>query len=243
VPIKTLKGGPQYVAAYQEYLSSTRQYIQPLVKKLRRLDSPSEFTIYGQDEGELDLAEAARIATGLPGYYMETVTERNIDAELHLAIDCSGSMIGSKVEQAKQITTLFCEGILSRTELCGHLWSFNSEAICDFGTVSRDSAFVSIGGAGGNSDTHMLRHVGANLAKSKKRRKVLLVLADDGPDNMELAAQASKQLMARGIVVIHLLVGVHGTPDIYPFELIYTSMEDCLSQFGDLLETIIKHLK
>ena len=244
VPIKEVKADQRYAAAYQDYLAEVQSMVDPLVRALRHLDNPSEFMIYGQEEGDLDLTESARIATGLSGYHQETVTERDIDAEIHLAIDCSGSMIGDKVEQAKQIATVFTEAMLALgDDVKGRLWAFSSEAIYDYGSVARNSGFVTADGEAGNSDTHMLTHVGAKLAKSRKRRRVLLVLGDDGPDDLRMASEMSQQLLARGIVVVHLLVGVHGTPDIYPFELIYTSMQECLDQFGNLLETIIKHLK
>ncbi|HSX24943.1 MAG TPA: hypothetical protein VLG69_03180, partial [Candidatus Andersenbacteria bacterium] len=125
----------------------------------------------------------------------------------------------------------------------GHLWAFSSVAIYDFGPPSNTSGFVTIEGEAGNSDTHMLRVVGKQLSTSHKRRKVLIVLCDDGPDDMKEAKKLSHQLLARGIIVVHLLVGVHGTPSIYPFELLYTSMEECLGEFGDLIESIIKNLK
>lgn len=244
VPVKKVASDPSFAAQYQMYLAEVQSYVDSLTRTLRRLDTPSEFTIYGQDEGELDLMESARIATGLSGFHQETVTERNIDAAIHLAIDCSGSMTGEKVEKAKAIAALFTEALLAMEgDIEGRIWGFSSAAIYDFGAVSQSSAMVQLEGEAGNSDTHMLRHVGAVLSKSQRRRKVLLVLADDGPDNMKLASKISQQLMSRGIITVHMLVGVHGTPDIYPFELIYTSMEDCLAEFGNLLEVIIKNLK
>lgn len=244
VPVRTVSAGPQHAAAYEQRLVEVQPLVDPLIKTLRKLDNPSEFTIYGQDEGDLDFAECARIATGLSGYHQETVTERDINAEIHLALDCSGSMTGEKLEQAKQIATVFTEAMLVLgDDMKGHLWAFSSRAIYDYGPVSKTSAFTTAEGEEGNSDTHMLAHVGGRLAKSRQRRRVLLVLGDDGPDDMKLAAQMSRQLMARGIVVVHLLVGVHGTPEIYPFELVYTSMAECLDQFGSLLEAIIKNLK
>ncbi|MCX6798117.1 MAG: hypothetical protein NTX66_02815, partial [Candidatus Falkowbacteria bacterium] len=125
----------------------------------------------------------------------------------------------------------------------GRLWSFNSNVIYDYGRPSENSAFIQLEGSAGNSDTHMLKAVGAKLLQSTKRRKILFVLCDDGPDDMKLVRKVSEQLTARGVIVIHLLVGVHGTPDIYPIELLYTNMEECLEEFGELLKTIISHLK
>jgi hypothetical protein len=235
---------PKNAPDYQKLLAPVQSLVDRLIEKLRRLDSPSEFELTGQDEGELDLDDAARIACGLGGHYKETVVERDIDAEIHLAIDCSGSMTGDKVERAKQIGIVFSEAMAATAPACvGHLWSFSSQAIYDLGPPDPASGIVNVEGEAGNSDTHMLRHVGAVLAKSRKRRKVLLVLCDDGPDDIEEVREISQQLMARGIIVVHLLVGVHGTPDIYPIELLYTSIEECLEEFGGLIETIIKNLR
>ena len=244
VPVKKVPPDAKYTSVYQSLLAEVQSQVGPLIQRLRRIGNPSEFEIYGQDEGELDLSESARIATGLSGYHMETVTERDIDAELHLAIDCSGSMSGDKVHSAKKLAVVFSEAVIALRPSCeGCLWAFSSKAIYDFGSLSNQSGFVTIEGEAGNSDTHMLRVVGTRLSKSQKRRKILLVLCDDGPDNAEEAKKISHQLLARGIIVVHLLVGVHGTPSIYPFELLYTSMEECLAEFGDLIESIIKNLK
>jgi hypothetical protein len=244
VPVRKVPHDVRYARDYQVFLGPIQALVDPLVKKLRRIDNPSEIELYGREEGELDMMESARIATGLGGYYKEVVTERDIDAEIHLAIDASGSMDGSKIETALQIATLFSEAITVLAPMVtGKVWSFNSQQICDYGPLGRTSGFVTAAGDGGNSDTHMLRVVGTELAKSRKRRKVLLVLCDDGPDNMKVASELAKQLLARGIITVHLLVGVHGTPQIYPIELLYTSMEECLTEFGTLLESIISNLK
>lgn len=244
VLVRRVASGAQYANEYQRILSEVKSLVTPLVHRLRKIDNPSEIELTGRDEGELDLMESARIATGLSGYYRETVVERDIDAEIHLAIDSSGSMGGAKIGVARQIAVVFSEAIQTLKPLCvGRVWSFNSRAICDYGEPDSQPGFVIIDGGGGNSDTHLLRVAGTILAKSTKRRKILVVLCDDGPDDMEKARKLSQQLMARGIIVVHLLVGVHGTPEIYPVELLYTSIAECLGEFGTLLETIISHLK
>lgn len=244
VPVVKVPQDSKYAQAYGRYRESVVDQVEPLVRKLRQIDTPSTFEIYGQDDGELDLSEVARIATGLNGYHKEEVVERDIDAEIHLAIDFSGSMQGEKVEIAKRIGTVFNEAIMALNPSCiGRLWGYNSESIRDFGPPSSHSGFVQLEGSAGNSDTHMLIAVGNNLLRSQKRRKILLVLCDDGPDNVKEAKQISQQLAARGLPVVHLLVGVHATPQIFPVELLYTSMDECLAEFGTLIETIIKNLR
>lgn len=244
VPVRQIPPSARFAPAYQGFRSQVGPLVDPLVRKLRKLDSPSEYTLHGRDEGEIDFSESARIATGLSGYHEETVVERNIDAEIHLAIDASGSMMGERILNAKKIATMFSEAILALQPMCvGKIWGFNSDAIYDFGKLGNQSGFVALEGDAGNSDTHLLRVVGKELGKSKKRRKLLLVLADDGPDSADEVRQIAAQLLARGILVVHLLVGVHGSPAIYPYELLYGSMGECLAQFGDLLTRIVENLK
>jgi len=244
VKIEKVPSQARYLPQYEAIKSRVKGLIDPLVKALRNISTPSEFELYGRDEGDLDLSETARIATRLSGFYQETVVERDIDAEIHLAIDSSGSMAGDKIERAKEIAAVFTEAILAINQVClGRIWSFNSESIDDYGHVGRTSGFVLAEGSAGNSDTFMLPVVGKELLKSPKRRKIMIVLCDDGPDSIELVKKFSQQLMARGVILIHLLVGVHGTPDIYPVELVYSSIEECLEEFGNLLKTIVSHLK
>lgn len=244
VSVKKVPSDPKYLSKYQDILQQVQPLLDPMLKALRNISTPSEFELYGRDEGDLDLTEVSRIAARLSGFYTETVVERDIDAEIHLAIDCSGSTAGMKIERAKGIAVVFSEAITVMDPSCfGRIWSFNSETICDYGKPNQSSGFVTLEGAAGNSDTHMLQLVGAELLRSQKRRKILFVLCDDGPDDIEMVRKLSQQLTARGVIVIHLLIGVHGTPDIYPIELLYTSMKECLEEFGTLLQTIISHLK
>lgn len=244
VPVKNVPSNGIHAPAYQRILATVQHLVGPLVRKLKRLENPSEYTLYGQDEGELDTREVARIATGLSGFRKDIVEERNIDAEIHLCIDRSGSMTGEKIEQAKQIAVLFSEAIMALRPACeGHIWAFSSRSVYDYGPPSRMSSFVKIDGEDGNSDTHMLTIAAKKLRESKRKRKVLIMLCDDGPDDLKLAARISRELKEQGIIVIHMFIGVHGTPNVYPTELLFSTMEDCLNSFGDILETVVKNLK
>ena len=68
---------PKHAPFYETLRAGLEPEIRLLVERLRRLDSPTEYTLFGQDDGELDPSEAARIATGLPGIYTDTVEERH----------------------------------------------------------------------------------------------------------------------------------------------------------------------
>lgn len=242
---KRVEHNGSYETAYRALLANCDHLVEPLIRRLRMIDNPSTYTISGLDDGdEIDFTQVARIACGLGGFWKEEVTERDIDAEIHLAIDHSGSMRNGKVRIAKRIAALFSEAILTmHPAVDGAVWGFNSDAVTEFGPVSRTSGFVELEGSGGNSDSDMLQIVGEKLALSQHRRRILLVLCDDGPDSIEDVQKITGQLMGRGILVIHLLVGVHATPHIYPIELVYTTIEECLEELPDLLYTIISKLR
>lgn len=245
VPVQKIEQSSEYVLANQQLRASVQEMIDTLVTNLRLLDSPSEFTLYGQDEGdELDLDEVANIIFSLGGYYQETVVERDIDAEIWLCLDTSGSMTGEKLAQVKQLVALFGAGItVLEPSVIGRVWSYDSTRINDYGSPGDNCGFVTAETRGGNSDTHMLAIGMEHLARSEKRQRVMFLFCDDGPDDLEEARKLSELLLSRGIIPIHIMVGVHGTPDIYPFELLFNSMDELLQEFGPLLTMILQNLK
>lgn len=239
VAMKGLPADAKYATAYEKIRTGLLPEVQQLVERLRNLDSPTEYTLYGQDEGELDVSEAARIATHLSGVYTDTVEERDIDAEIHLAIDTSGSMTGTPLDEAKRVAVLFSEAILALGKSCdGRLWAYDSTLVQDLGPPRRDLALPALQARECNSDTDMLGYVGQSIVKSKRRQKIVLVVCDTGPDDPASVRRVSMELEARGIIVIHLLVGVHATPMIYPHEVLFATMSELVKEFGTLLTKI-----
>lgn len=245
VPIQTVAQSSEYVAANRDLLAGLDHLVAPLIRDLRLLDSPSEYTLYEQEEGdEIDMDALSNIIFRLGGFWEETIFERDTHLELWLAIDTSGSMSGEKLAKAKKIVAVFGRATtVLNPAMVGRVWTYDSTRIVDYGEPGDRCGFVNAECHGGNSDTHMLRIAMERLSRSQKRQKVLIMLCDNGPDSIEKARQLSYQLLARGIIVIHLMVEVHATPDIYPFELLYSSWNELLQEFGELLKLIIKNVK
>jgi hypothetical protein len=244
VPVIKVPAKADNAALYQEILRKVTHLRNAMLQSLHRLDSPSEYELGGQDEGDLDLSEVARIATGLSGFRKELVIDRDIDACIHLCIDMSGSMGGKKVGVAKQLVALFSEAINCLSgKIEGRVWGYDSTAICDFGAPNSASGFVNAKGSSGNSDSQMIPVVAAELAKSRKKQKLMLVFCDDGPDDIETVHRLTHQLLARGILAVHFVIGAHGTPQIYPFEILYTCPEETIQEFGMVIHTILSNLR
>ncbi|MBI5077192.1 VWA domain-containing protein [Candidatus Falkowbacteria bacterium] len=244
VPVIKVPPKSDNAALYREILQSVSHLSNSMLQALRRLNSPSEYELSGQDEGDLDLSEVARIATGLSGYRKELVIDRDIDACLHLCIDMSGSMGGEKVNIAKQLVALFSEAInCLHGKVEGRVWGYDSTAIVDYGLPTATSGFVNAEGSHGNSDSQMIPVVAGELAKSRKKQKLMLVFCDDGPDDIETVRQLTHQLKSRGVLAIHFVIGAHGTPQIYPFEILYNSAEETVQEFGIIMQTILGNLR
>jgi len=100
------------------------------------------------------------------------------DLFVGVAVDCSGSMGGARLERAKRFATLVavaCQGLPS---VDVRIFGFTDRTLYDAGTASRCAAHaLEVGG--GNNDAAALHHV-ATLARRSPRDAKLLVMISDG---------------------------------------------------------------
>lgn len=229
---------------YQEVLSNINNHVNALRNALERIDSPVESTVRFQEEGELDHLNLSRLVLGFKDCFETTVMERDLDVEIHLALDQSGSMMGKKINYARQLGVLFNEAILSKkTFIDGHIWGYysNDQAIIyDYGSCTKNNPVVTAQADGGNADWEMLSIIAKNLAKSRRQQKVIIVVGDDGPSDSQKVNQLATKLAGHGIPTIHIMVGVFAAPKIYPVELLFQDFPELIQNFGKILLTILK---
>jgi hypothetical protein len=118
------------------------------------------------------------ILRGEPRILMATKNQRATDLYVGLAIDCSGSMSGAKIEKAKLFGTLLAEALRGHRGVDLRVFGFEHNVIWDAGTAGR-CAVHKLRAGGGNNDAAALWHT-ALVGRASRRRARLLVMISDG---------------------------------------------------------------
>ncbi len=234
--------------AYRQVAAKIRNYINAARVSLSRIESFSEYTLHYQEKGELDLENLASLVTDRADCYQSTILEHDLDLEVHLALDTSSSM-GEVIHSARQLVVLFCEAILNIAPgVEGHVWSYNSDdkgtaKIVDYGKCRPGIAFVEAAASGGNADYEALSVMSRAIQKSHHKRKIVIMVGDDGPSNPKEVNELATALFRQGVPVIHLLVEVFAAPRIFPIELLFNSFPELLSEFGGIITSICQTIR
>jgi Mg-chelatase subunit ChlD len=115
---------------------------------------------------------------GDPRVMVARHTERATDLFIGVAIDCSGSMGGAKMEKARLFGTMLAEALRGHRGVDLRLFGFEHNVIWDVGTAAR-CAVHRLQAGGGNNDAAALQHI-AGVARQSRRRARLLVMISDG---------------------------------------------------------------
>lgn len=151
----------------------------------------------------LSLGSGGKLVLKSPDGKVEQL-HRPKDAFTYLVIDCSYSMEGSKISQAKRGAIEFALGALAKSYSVG-LIKFTSEAelICD---TSREISTLRtlIEPLALGSSTNMAEGIRLATAKlsSKNGLRSMVIVTDGVPDNKEAALNAAQRAKEMGIDII-----------------------------------------
>lgn len=155
------------------------------------------------------LEEAKRSSKNLSS--AERITSKNfLPYDAYMLIDCSSSMGGSKISQAKKGTLKFVEDAISKGYSVG-LISFTSEANLLLRPVKNIAGLKeSLNTLTTSGSTNMTGALNLIIDEfySTRRTKVAIVVTDGMPDNPALALETAEKIKALGIDIM-----VIGTDD------------------------------
>ncbi len=136
----------------------------------------------------------ALVLKGDPRLLVARKMQRVTDLFLGVAIDCSGSMAGAKLEQARLFGMLLAEALHGQHGVDLRLFGFTDRVLFDAGDARR-SAVESLASSDGNNDAAALWHI-YRLARASRRKAKLLVMISDGLPT-ECSVEALKSLVLR----------------------------------------------
>jgi Mg-chelatase subunit ChlD len=174
--IEKLQPEPAEHARYAQKVSAAARQLRRYFEELGLVVRPQRRRLQGR---QLDRAQVRNlILRGEPRVLVSRQTQRSTDLYIGLAIDCSGSMAGPKMEKAKLFGTLLAEALRGHRGVDLRIFGFEHHVIWDAGTAAR-CAVHKLHAGGGNNDSAGLWHT-ALVGRSSRRRAKLLVMISDG---------------------------------------------------------------
>jgi hypothetical protein len=183
------------------------------------------------------------ILKGDPRLLISRKMYRDTDLFLGVAIDCSGSMGGPKMEKARLFGTLLAEALNGLRGVDLRLFGFTDREIFDAGTA-RQCAVHALEATTGNNDAAALWHV-YRVARASHRKAKLLVMISDGLPT-ECTAAALKSLVLR-LTRWHYCcaqVAVEPIPEVlFPHYIVVDDQDLAVSvrKFGEIVMRLVGH--
>jgi Mg-chelatase subunit ChlD len=168
---------------------------------------------------------------------------RRVDPDLYLglAIDCSGSMEGSKMERARLAGTLLAEACRGLPGVELGIIGFTDDTIYLAGNADQ-CAVHALEAGGGNNDAAALAHAAAAARESRRRSKLLLMISDGFPT--ECSVKSLEHLVAsltkEGIRCAQVAVGPLETVS-FPHHVVFTDSDPgvAIPAFGRAVANLV----
>ncbi len=215
--------------AYVPALERVRQYVAPLRRILFELALPQVRVEHALDEGELDFDALSVLVTGGRDCMMREDEDLKLDVAICFVNDVSGSRNADT--RGTDLGVAFNEALLHPPQgVESHFLAFHDD-VFNCGGACPHNGIASVQVAGSTNEAVALQEAGRILTKSGRRRKIVFVACDGGPNDARAVEKECRALMSHGILPVRLLIGVDAAPRSYPVELFFS---DYAELFGDL---------
>lgn len=228
---------PPNAATYGPAKARIRPYIGSLKQVLRELSVPIDRQLKGLEEGDLDEDELHVLAAGGSDCMMRHTEEVSLDVAISFLVDLSGSMAGHT--ETIDLGVLFNEALLDfGTNVEAFFYGFNDK-VFDCGRAQPNNGIASLTCTGSTDEAFGLRVAGEKLYAVPRRRKIVVVACDGGPNNIRAVEKVCSELLAHGVLPIRALVGVDTAPRTYPVELFFDSFPELLKELTKTFRAIL----
>lgn len=176
---------------------------------------------------------------------MLVARERVVSSDLFLgvAIDCSGSMAGERIDKARRFGVLLAETAKGMPQVDARFVGFTHDTIFDAGDERR-CAVSQLRSTGGNNDAAGLEYV-AKLALASGRRSKLLVMISDGLPT-ECSTTALRGLVDHLTKRHHMLCAQIAVARIaepcfeHYIEVLQDDLDLSVRRFGEIVTTLAR---
>ena len=180
--------GPVVSEMYANALSAYSYEIKNLTKTLDRLFKADREQVYAATSGDYNIIRGS-LGTTARIFDKRRDPDKLKDAAVVLLVDLSGSMGGSKVNQARKTAITMAEA-LSACRIPYYVMGFHADKGADavhdhFVTWSNKKSdretLVAMNASGNNFDGYSIRYAGELLKRRSENNKILFVISDGQP--------------------------------------------------------------
>ncbi len=246
LPIHNVVRPPPEPQEYAALLRPVRRQTGMLRRYFRDLGMAEE-EVFGQLAGRrLDPARIRQLALfGDPHVMVGHERRPAPDLFIGLAIDCSGSMDGERMDKAKTFAVLILEAARKLAGVEARAIGFTDDTILDLGGAG-DTAVAGLEPEGGNNDAAGLLYCAQQARASGKQHKFLVMISDGYPTecSFESLCGLVQHLEARhGMVCAQVAVDTMDADRIaFPqfTDLTEHSQASAVTRFGRMVQRLIQ---
>lgn len=197
---------------------SARTLRNTLASRLSNLfDTQEETKVWlGKSGRRLDGARLSGVPTGTRNVFRKLEYGDEVSVEVSLVIDCSWSMQvaltpTSSRMQAAQAVTVALGDVLDMHDIPFSVTLF-AKSVCEYkptshGWIPAKRCFVGLGEGGDTKTGHAVVEGSKDILFSDRERRIMLVVTDGVPDDVEFAVSESAEIQKTGIQVRYVMIG------------------------------------
>ena len=164
------------------------------------------------------------------------------DLFLSIVVDCSGSMSGREIDNARLFATLICDACVGLPNVDVRVFGFSDDTIYDAGNA-RECAAHALEAGGGNNDAAALSHAANAALRSRRKAKALVMISDGLPTECSTTALRGlvRRLTTRYGIICAQVATTRLSEICFPdyVELKDNDTKLAVRQFGSILRNLI----
>lgn len=197
---------------------SARTLRNTLASRLSNLfDTQEETKVWmGKSGRRLDGARLSGVPTGTRNVFRKLEYGDEVSVEVSLVIDCSSSMrrtltpTTSRMQAAEAVTVALGD-VLDMHDIPFSVTLF-AKSVCAYkptghGWIPAKRCIVGLGASGDTKTGHAVVEGSKDILFSDRERRIMLVVTDGVPDDVEFAVSESAEIQKTGVQVRYVMIG------------------------------------
>lgn len=235
-------------SAYNKALKEVKKYVPAMTKALKCRAYDQDYELQGESSGKLNTNKLISLKCGNENIFVKRGSTTCESACICLLIDESGSMKGSKLEEARQAAVLINEAVKHIDKLELFIYGYtNSDMNIYCERKNANKYALGSTRAKGSTPSGQAMEIASNRVRKMTDSKCLmLVLTDGAPDNRFEMTEQDKKVRKKNFIPVGIWIGKGAYEGLMQDYIQLEEFSDLAPKIGKLvkkklLKTLQKH--